>query len=54
MHEHCRSDRDSYVIFHADRVTDDMDQYEKDDTSNKTENRGMIPEARARRLAISR
>jgi hypothetical protein len=37
MHEHCRSDRDSYVIFHADRVTDDMDQYEKDDTSNKTE-----------------
>lgn len=38
MHEHQRDDRDSFVIFHADRVTDDMDQYKKKDSKDRTEN----------------
>jgi hypothetical protein len=38
MHEHQRDDRDSFVVFHADRVTDDMSQYTKRDTKNRTEN----------------
>jgi Astacin (Peptidase family M12A) len=29
MHEHQRSDRDQFVIFHADRVGSDIDQYER-------------------------
>jgi hypothetical protein len=38
MHEHQRDDRDAFVIFHADRVTEDMDQYTKRSTKNRTEN----------------
>jgi len=37
LHEHQRDDRDASVIFHADRVTEDMDDYEKRDTGTKTE-----------------
>ena len=38
MHEHQREDRDDYLTFHADRVTVDADQYEKQDTIARTEN----------------
>jgi hypothetical protein len=37
MHEHQRADRDDFVIFHADRVTEDPDQYAKLGTANFTE-----------------
>ena len=37
MHEHQREDRDDFLIFHADRVTKDRDQYEKRDTIARTE-----------------
>jgi Astacin (Peptidase family M12A) len=38
MHEHQREDRDQFVIFHADRVTADADQYQKEDTQSATAN----------------
>ena len=37
MHEHQRDDRDDYVIFHPERVTDNADQYEIRDTESRTE-----------------
>ena len=37
MHEHQRDDRDTFIVFHAERVTEDMDQYEKRDTRDRTE-----------------
>jgi hypothetical protein len=37
MHEHQREDRDDFVIFHEDRVTEDLDQYTKRDTRTFTE-----------------
>lgn len=36
MHEHQRSDRDDFVIFHEDRVTAEAEQYEKEDTADRT------------------
>jgi hypothetical protein len=36
MHEHQREDRDDFLIFHADRVTEHADQYEKKDTIGRT------------------
>jgi len=38
MHEHQREDRDDFVIFHADRVTEHADQYEREDTLSLTAN----------------
>ncbi|MGH8544606.1 MAG: M12 family metallopeptidase, partial [Gammaproteobacteria bacterium] len=37
MHEHQRSDRDDFVIFHEDRVTEEPEQYEEEDTADRTE-----------------
>ena len=36
MHEHQRDDRDDWVIFHEDRVTDEAEQYEVEDTGART------------------
>jgi hypothetical protein len=35
-HEHQREDRDEFMIFHADRVTEDPEQYEKVDLKART------------------
>src|SRR5215470_3277425 len=37
MHEHQRDDRDDFVIFHPERVTEHADQYEMQDTESRTE-----------------
>jgi hypothetical protein len=37
MHEHQRDDRDDFVIFHPERVTENADQYELQDTESRTE-----------------
>jgi hypothetical protein len=36
MHEHQRDDRDDFVIFHKNRVTDDAEHYEVKDTGART------------------
>lgn len=36
-HEHQREDRDDFVIFHEDRVTEEPEQYEKEDLEARTE-----------------
>jgi hypothetical protein len=38
MHEHQREDRDDFVTFHADRVTEEAEQYEEEDTESRTAN----------------
>ena len=37
IHEHQREDRDDFVIFHGDRVTEDPEQYEKVELEARTE-----------------
>jgi astacin (peptidase family M12A) len=36
-HEHQREDRDDFVIFHEDRVTEEPEQYEKEELEARTE-----------------